>query len=170
MRWRRTERASEETAVAMSPEQESEGERKEHEMPLTRWEPFTIEFPDRWKRWLELDAPDTGMIRVEEVHEDGTLLVRAEIPGVDPDKDIDVSISQGVLHIGATRSERSEETSEKSHRSEFRYGSFHRDLMLPRGVDSKAVKAGYKDGILEVRIPWPAEQPPQTEKVSISRD
>jgi HSP20 family protein len=146
-----------------------EGEERSPKMALTRWEPFTFEFPERWKRLFELDADDSGMIRVEEVHENGTLVVRAEIPGVDPDKDIDVSISEGVLHIGATRSERSEKTSEKSHRSEFRYGSFRRDLVLPRGVDSKAVKAGYKDGILEVRIPWPAEKPPQTEKVSISR-
>lgn len=137
-------------------------------MALTKWEPFALDLPDRWKQLFDLDS-ESSVIRVEEVHEDGTLLVRAELPGVDPDNDVDVSVSNGVLHIGATRSERTEENKDKSYKSEFRYGSFSRDLTLPQGVDSKAVTAQYKDGILEVRIPWPAEKAATTEKVSISR-
>jgi len=138
-------------------------------MALTRWEPFALDLPERWRRLFDFDAADQGWIRVEEIHEDEALVVRAELPGIDPDKDIDVSVSEGILHIGATRSERHEEKEEKSYRSEFRYGSFSRDLTLPQGVDSSSVKAGYKDGILEVRIPWPAKKAASAEKVAISR-
>jgi HSP20 family protein len=138
-------------------------------MALTRWEPFALDLPERWKRLFDLDTSDQGWIRVEEIHEDEALVVRAELPGIDPDKDIDVSVSEGILHIGATRSERHEETGEKSYRSEFRYGSFSRDLALPKGVDSSSVKAEYKDGILEVRVPWPAKKAASAEKVEISR-
>lgn len=137
-------------------------------MTLTKWEPFAIDFPERWKRLLDFD--EQGSIRVEEIHEDDSLVVRAELPGVDPDKDIDVSISDGVLHIGATRSERTEKKSkDHSFRSEFRYGSFSRNMTLPRGVEAKSVKAEYKDGVLEVRIPWPAENSSAAEKVEIIR-
>ena len=138
-------------------------------MALTKWEPFAIDLPERWKRLFDMDVTDRGFIRVEEIHEDETLVVRAELPGVDPDKDIDVSVSDGILHIGATRSEREEEEKEKAYRSEFRYGSFQRDLTLPQGVDGKSVTAQYKDGILEVRVPWPASRSASPEKVAISR-
>ena len=137
-------------------------------MAITRWEPFAIDLPDRWRRFFEPD-PEHGFIRVEERHENGTLVVRAELPGVNPDEDIDVSVSDGVLHIGAVRSEHKDEKDNGSYRSEFRYGSFSRDLRLPRGVDSKAVEAQYKDGILEVRLPWPKESATKPEKVSVSR-
>ncbi len=138
-------------------------------MALTKWEPFAIDLPERWKRLFDMDLTDQGFIRVEEIHEDETLVVRAELPGVDPEKDIDVSVSDGILHIGATRSEREEEKKDKSYRSEFRYGSFQRDLTLPQGVDGKSVTAQYKDGILEVRVPWPASRSASSEKVTISR-
>jgi HSP20 family protein len=138
-------------------------------MALTRWEPFALDLPDRWKKLFDIDMDVDCVLRVEEVHEDGTLVIRAELPGVDPDKDVDVSVSDGVLHIGASRSEKSEKKDAKSYRSEFRYGTFSRDLTLPKGVDSRAVKAEYKDGILEVRVPWPKEKAEEPEKVAISR-
>jgi HSP20 family molecular chaperone IbpA len=75
------------------------------------------------------------------------------------------------LHIGAERKVSQEHTDdEKSYRSEFRYGSFSRNLRLPRGVDGKSVKARYADGILEVRIPWPESKSDDSEKVTVSRD
>lgn len=139
-------------------------------MTVTKWEPFAIEMPERWKNFFHLDTDMQGWIRVEELHEDDALVVRAEMPGVDPDKDIDVSVSDGVLHIGAERKASEEHKDEKSYRSEFHYGSFSRNLRLPRGVDSKSVKARYADGILEVRIPWPESKSNGSEKVAVSRD
>ena len=138
-------------------------------MALTQWEPFALDLPDRWKRFLDIAGDGESWMKVEEIHEGGTLLVRAEMPGVDPDKDIDVSISDGVLHIEGRRKESNEHKETGSYRSEFRYGTFSRDLVLPKGVEGKKVKASYRDGILEVRVPWPDEKATAPERVAISR-
>ncbi len=123
-------------------------------MAVTRWEPLGLEWPGRWPRWLDSGAATEGWLRVEEVGEDGTLDVRAELPGIDPDKDVEVSVTDGLLHISAKREQRDEKKDKGNYRSEFRYGEFSRDLTLPAGVDPDAVAATYKDGILEVRAPW----------------
>ena len=90
------------------------------------------------------------------------------MPGIDPEKDVDVSVSDGVLHIQAERQEKTEHKEKDGYRSEFRYGSFMRDITLPRGVKEEDVTASYRDGVLEVRVPVPeaAEEP---KKVPIAR-
>jgi HSP20 family protein len=138
-------------------------------MALTRWEPLGLEWPERWRRWLDFDATSEGWMRVEEVREDGTLVVRAELPGVDPEKDVDVSVADGVLHISAKREQRDEKKSNGNYRSEFRYGEFSRDLALPTGVDPGALTATYKDGILEVRVPWADDAKTTPIKVPINQ-
>ncbi len=96
-----------------------------------------------------------AFIPVDEYHEDGTLVIRASLPGIDPDKDVELTVSDGMLHIVAER--REEETVEKRGyvRRELQHGSFERTLPLPEGVTESDVKATYKDGILEVRVPAP---------------
>ncbi len=138
-------------------------------MALTRWEPFALDLPDRWRRLLDLGTDGDSWMRIEEIHEDGTLVIRAELPGVDPDKDVDISVSDGVLHIEGRREETKEDKDARSIRSEFRYGTFSRDLALPKGVESKEVKAAYRDGILEVRVPWPTAQAKAPERVAVTR-
>src|SRR3954453_18249451 len=66
----------------------------------------------------------TAAIRVEEMVDGNTLVVRAELPGVDPEKDVDVTVADGVLTIKGERQEKSEHKDKGSYRSEFRYGSF----------------------------------------------
>src|SRR5690606_20111786 len=84
-----------------------------------------------WDRFLEgrvahevMHLPDVDGIRVEEVHEDGAVVVRAGLPGVDPDTDIEVTVTAGALEIRAHREQREEEREEGRYRTEFRYGSF----------------------------------------------
>jgi len=98
-------------------------------------------------------------IPVEEFDEDGSLVIRAELPGIDPDKDVDLTVSDGMLLIKAERRE-SERTEDKGYvRREMRYGSFARTLPLPDGADESDVSASYKDGILEVRVPVATPEP-----------
>ncbi len=89
------------------------------------------------------------MIRVEEHLGDDRYTVRAELPGMDPAKDIDISVREGQLTIKAERAE----TQEEGTRSEFRYGSFYRSMVLPAGADEDSIDATYTDGILTVSIP-----------------
>jgi len=90
----------------------------------------------------------THLIRVEDKMDGDRYVIRAELPGIDPEKDVKITVDDHTLVIDA---ERTEETSDKSH-SEFQYGSFHRAMSLPAGVKSDDVKATYADGILTVTI------------------
>jgi HSP20 family protein len=96
---------------------------------------------------------DKDLLRVEELTEGDTLVIRAELPGIDPDKDVEISMHDGLLHIRAERKESTEHKDKAEYRSEFRYGMFERALPVPAGVTEKDVTATYKDGILEVRLP-----------------
>ena len=106
-------------------------------------------------------------MHLEEFVEDGTCVIRAELPGVDPDKDIDITVADGMIHLLAQREERKEEERPGGYRSEFRYGRFARSVRLPEGVTEADVKASYKDGILELRIPAPRTETPTPTKVPI---
>ena len=90
----------------------------------------------------------TQTMRMEEQVTGGRYVVRAELPGVDPAKDIEVSVAKGILTI---RAERHEEM-QGQHRSEFRYGMFTRHIALPVTADATDIKATYRWGILEVSI------------------
>jgi HSP20 family protein len=107
-------------------------------------------------------------IRVEEMVEGDKLVVRAEAPGIDPDKDVDVSIVDGKLLISVERRESTETKDEKNYRSEFRYGSFARSVPLPVGTKPDDIKAAYKDGILEIKVPMPPAEVGAT-KVKVQR-
>ncbi len=115
-------------------------------------------FPS-WKWFDDLlrDHEGRHIIKVEEYNENGTIVVRAELPGIDPDKDVDVQIVDGMLHITAERREEQESTEREFHHRELRYGSFARSIALPTGVSERNVKAAYKDGILEVRVTRPVK-------------
>ena len=85
------------------------------------------------------------------LHEDGDVVVRAELPGV-KQEDVDVTLHRGVLTISGQR--KAEENREGSgfYVRERRYGSFRRSMTLPESVDEDAINARFQDGVLEVRI------------------
>lgn len=123
---------------------------------LNKWSPSDVLEPIR--RFLDGDLTMSS-IRVEQFLDGNTLVVRAEVPGIDPEKDVDVSVADGMLHIKAEREEQSEQKSKTGYRSEFRYGSFTRTIALPPGAREEDVTASYKDGVLEVRAPAPEQAP-----------
>ena len=126
-------------------------------MAISSWEPIEMESMNRFRRLLDMTLKSEDWIRVEEFAEDGNMKIRAEMPGIDPEKDVSVSVGGGMLHISARREQHHEEEGDRSFRSEFRYGEFTRDLRIPKGVDASSVSARYDNGILEVRFPWRAE-------------
>jgi HSP20 family protein len=110
-----------------------------------------------------------GTLRIEQEMTDDSMVIRAEMPGIDPDKDVDITLSNGVLRIHAERkSERKEEQAGRT-RSEFRYGSFERTLRVPDEVNVDDIKASYKDGILEVRVPHKVPTEAQPAQIPVTR-
>ena len=105
--------------------------------------------------WLEGDTTSSksfGLmphVRIEDFTENGEYVLRAEMPGIDPEKDVQVQVDGNVLTI---RGERTEEEKSKN-RHEFHYGSFSRAITLPSGAKADEVKASYADGVLELRVP-----------------
>ena len=122
--------------------------------------------------WLEAPwtvlRPITGHpIRVEDFVEDGRYVVRAELPGIDPEKDLEVTVSSGILTIKA---ERREETNGKHH-SEFHYGTFSRSVALPAGADEDHIEALYGHGILEVTVKLAAKSADESgRKIPVRQD
>ena len=91
---------------------------------------------------------DTRVMRLEDELDDGRYVVRAEMPGIDPAKDVEITVRDGQLTIKAERSEKKNFDG----RSEFSYGSFVRTAALPAGADDEDIDATYDKGILTVSV------------------
>ncbi len=91
---------------------------------------------------------DNSAIRLEDESKEGIYEVRAELPGVEPTEDIEVTVHKGRLTIKAVRTR----TTESNGISEFSYGSFSRTVSLPAGADEDDISATYDRGILTVSI------------------
>ncbi len=117
--------------------------------------------------WFETDLPMFGThpIRVEDYRDEEKYVLRAELPGMDPEKDISITVANGMLTVEA---ERSEEARAKG-RSEFRYGSMRRTVTLPADVDADKITARYEKGILEVTVPLPKAPHPEAKTITIEK-
>ena len=135
-----------------------------HEWPLPRLLGELSEL-----RWPWPVLVDEDVLKVEEFTEDGTLVIRAELPGIDPDKDVDLEVADGRLSIRAERRTEEETEGREYYRREMQYGAFGRSLPLPAGATEEDVKATYKNGILEIRVPLATEQPSGATKIHVER-
>ncbi|RDH80018.1 Hsp20/alpha crystallin family protein [Mycolicibacterium moriokaense] len=92
---------------------------------------------------------DNHLLRLEDEAKEGLYEVRAELPGIDPIEDVEVTVHDGRLTIKALRTR----TSETNGLSEFSYGSFSRTVTLPADADEDDITATYDRGILTVSVP-----------------
>ena len=121
--------------------------------------PELSELFEGFPSWATLrPAFGSHIIRVEDETKDGSYEIRAEIPGIDPAKEVDITVRDGLLTIKAERTEKKESNG----RSEFSYGSFTRSITLPHGADEDKITASYDKGILTVTVP--VEQDKTVEK------
>jgi HSP20 family protein len=101
---------------------------------------------------------------VDMIDRKNEILVRVDVPGLS-EKDVHVSVDNGVLTISGAREEERESKDEDYYYSERWAGSFSRSLMLPSGVDADGIKATLKHGTLEVRLPKTKEAAGKTIEV-----
>jgi HSP20 family protein len=128
---------------------------------LTRWEPFAelADLRSRFDRMLgELtgDRAADWLPAIDMVRDDGTLIIRADVPGIKPEE-ITIEIDEDTLVLSGKHEESKSEKEGDSVRRERRYGAFTRSMSLPKGIDAKKVKATTRDGVLKVRIALPEE-------------
>lgn len=102
-----------------------------------------------------------------EVFERGNnLVVRADLPGLSREN-VDVELDGDALIIRGERQNDVEDENEGFYRSERSYGSFYRAIPLPEGIDSSACNATFKDGVLEVTLPMPPQQPSRARRIDV---
>lgn len=145
-------------------------------MSIIRWEPFDEMmslresmdrlFEDFFSRRPRTAGPLVWQPAVEVFETDNEIVVKAELPGIDP-KNVSVTVtSEGLSIKGEARVEQ-EEKGRNYYRRELRYGAFQRTLPLPTEVKSEETKAAFRNGILEVKIPKAERVRPKTVKVEV---
>jgi HSP20 family protein len=100
---------------------------------------------------------------------DGDLIVRVELPGIDPREDVSVQVDGGELVVRGERKQQEEVKEEAYYRMEASFGSFERRIPMPKGIDEKAIEAEYTDGVLTVTVPKAAKaiEPPRATEIPI---
>src|SRR6185295_19544889 len=159
---------------------EAWGRRRRMKMAIVRWEPFRemVTIQDRMNRIFdeafranrgtgsEEDYALASWAPAVDIYEqEGNIVLKAELPGVDP-KDVDVRVENNVLTLRGERKLDSEVKRESYHRVERAYGSFSRSFTLPNVVDTEKIKADYRDGVLRVNLPKREEA--KAKQISIS--
>ena len=92
--------------------------------------------------------------------------VTAELPGMD-EKDIEVKFADGVLTIKGEKQDEKEEKKKDYYLHERSYGSFHRALQLPNGIDQDKIEATFNKGVLKVMLPKSAEAQKAEKKIAV---
>ena len=112
--------------------------------------------------------PSAGAIGLPvEVYEtEGEIKVVAELPGVE-EKDVSVELTGNILTIKGEKKAENERKEESYHVAERRYGAFSRMLQLAYEVEADKVQATFKNGVLSVTMPKPAELQRQVRRIEV---
>jgi HSP20 family protein len=97
---------------------------------------------------------------------DKEVMVTAELPGVS-DKDVEVTLAGDILTIRGDKRTEHEEKNGDSYYMERRFGSFSRSLRLPFDVSDEKVDAKFKDGVLTIHVPKPAELQKSVRRIEV---
>lgn len=147
-------------------------------MAIVRWEPFRdlLTTQDRFNRLFNEtlgnvfggdELSGRAWNPAVDVYEtDHDLVLKAELPGVDP-KDVDIRVEDGTLYLKGERKQESELNEGNYHRFERSYGSFSRTFSLPNSVNVEDIKADYKDGVLTLKMAKREEAKPKTIKINV---
>jgi HSP20 family protein len=137
---------------------------------LQRWDPFSelgelrMRFDRLFGDLADVRGGRTWMPAIDVVRADGSLVLRADVPGMKPEE-VKIEVEDDILTISGEHKETNESKDGEYVRRERRYGSFSRSMALPAGVDPAAIKAETRDGVVEVTVPLPTQ--PRKEKVTI---
>lgn len=134
---------------------------------LRRWDPWRELLSlrdeldrifDRFFTPMEFETRELAWTPSVDMYEtDRELVIKAELPGLSS-RDVDITLTDDTLTIKGEKKEAEEVKGENYYRKESRYGAFHRVIQLPVAVKKEDVKATFKDGVLEIRLPKAKEE------------
>ena len=137
-------------------------------MSLTHFDPLTNfrVFEDAVSRFLAEPASNRPWSPAVDIYEtENELVLKADLPEV-PEKDIDIHVENNMLTIRGERKFEQKVKQDNYLRVERAYGAFSRSFSLPNTVDTEAIKAEYKNGVLSVIMPKRAESKPKQVKIA----
>ena len=148
-------------------------------MAIVKWDPFRdiVTLRDRMDRLFddslarirggEEEFGLSGWAPSVDIYETpDNLVIKAEVPGVNKE-DITVEVKDNTLCLKGERKFEKDVKEENYHRMERSYGSFKRLFSLPATVDQDKVKASFKDGVLEIKLPKIRKEEPKQIKVDV---
>ncbi|HWC26683.1 MAG TPA: Hsp20/alpha crystallin family protein [Solirubrobacteraceae bacterium] len=109
------------------------------------------------RRWI----PAMDLVETDE-----HFVLKADLPGM-TESDVNIEVENNVLTVSGERKTEHEEKHEGYYRLERAAGAFSRSLSLPEGIDADAVTASFDNGVLEVRIPKPAQAKPRRVQIGV---
>lgn len=148
-------------------------------MDIVRWEPFEglsrIQsrindlFDDTFGRSRTQPQAGTAIWfpPVDVLESEDSYLIRAELPGMKKE-DFHLEVHDGSLTLSGERKQEQVADGVEYHRVERVSGRFTRSFFLPQSVNSDAIKATYRDGILEIHIPKAEEAKPKQIAISVN--
>ena len=144
---------------------------------IMRWQPFRnlSSLQEQVNRLFESNFPSRGSEStptawapaVDVYETENELVIMADLPDVS-EKDLDVRVENNMLTIHGERKFEQKVKEENYLRMERSYGSFTRSFSLPNSVNTEAIKAEYKDGVLNITLPKRAESKPKQVKIAVS--
>ena len=150
-------------------------------MAIVRWEPFRDLMAtqrDFNRLFREAFSPVFGEGELStrtwappvDIYENGeSLVLKAELPGVNPD-DVEIRVEDNTLYLKGERKFEKEVKEQNYHRVERSYGTFTRTFSLPNSIDADKVAASYKDGVLTLTMPKKEEAKPKSIKINVSKN
>ena len=151
-------------------------------MAIVRWEPFRdlLGLQERMNRMFDESyrgARATGNAdewalggswapAVDIYEQDGNIVMKAELPGVDP-KTVDIRLENNTLTLRGERKLDTQVNQDSYHRVERSYGAFSRSFTLPTVVDQGSIKAEYRDGVLKLTLPKREEAKPRQIQINL---
>jgi HSP20 family protein len=151
-------------------------------MAIVRWEPFRdlVSLQERMNRMFDESFRGVGRMGEDEwslggswapavdiYEKDGNIVLKAELPGIDPKK-VDVRVENNVLTLRGERKFEEEVKKDNFHRVERAYGTFTRSFTLPTVVDTDKIKGEFKDGVLKLTLPTKEEAKPKQIQVQVA--
>ncbi len=118
------------------------------------------------QRWLRAEEAEVTAPAIDLYEDKDDIVVKAELPGMDKD-DVEVNLLDHLLTIKGEKKKEEEIKEQNYYRCERSYGSFLRTVELPKDVHSDKVRASFKSGVLEVRLPKTEEAKTKEIKVRV---